>query len=162
MWLCRELEIRMSEERRLQSDTPETVDDFERLVRRSPNSSFFWLKFMEFMLTQSDVEQARSIAERYLTWNFMIIWRFIVEAIRFSCCNRWFKCLIIFLNGILLVYCASRVCLTLMHNTVPYHKVVAFGLPAFRCFFLKHVGKNYFFEIWPGSLQCRLKSCVTF
>lgn len=62
----RELEIRMSEERRLQNDVPETVDDFEKLVRSSPNSSFFWIKYMEFMLTQADVEKARSIAERAL------------------------------------------------------------------------------------------------
>lgn len=45
---------------------PETVDDFEKLVRSSPNSSFFWIKYMEFMLAQADVEKARSIAERYL------------------------------------------------------------------------------------------------
>ncbi|KAI0529621.1 hypothetical protein KFK09_002175 [Dendrobium nobile] len=62
----RELEIRLSEERRLQNDIPETVDDFEKLVRSSPNSSFFWIKYMEYMLAQADVEKARSIAERAL------------------------------------------------------------------------------------------------
>ncbi|XP_020589547.1 rRNA biogenesis protein RRP5 isoform X2 [Phalaenopsis equestris] len=62
----RELEIRLSEERRLQNDMPETVDDYEKLVRSSPNSSFYWIKYMEFMLAQADVQKARSVAERAL------------------------------------------------------------------------------------------------
>lgn len=62
----RELEISAYEERCLQNDVPQTVDDFEKLVRSSPNSSFFWIKYMEFMLGQADAEKARSIAERAL------------------------------------------------------------------------------------------------
>ncbi|KAG0449474.1 hypothetical protein HPP92_027288, partial [Vanilla planifolia] len=62
----RELEIHASEERLLQNNTPQTVDDFEKLVRSSPNSSFFWIKYMEFMLAQAAVEKARSVAERAL------------------------------------------------------------------------------------------------
>ncbi|KAK8960422.1 hypothetical protein KSP40_PGU014000 [Platanthera guangdongensis] len=62
----RELEIRAYEERCLQNDVPQTVDDFEKLVRSSPNSSFFWIKYMEFVLGETNVEKARSIAERAL------------------------------------------------------------------------------------------------
>lgn len=61
----RELEIRAAEERLLVNDAPKTPDEFERLVRSSPNSSFVWLKYMAFMLSLADVEKARSIAERY-------------------------------------------------------------------------------------------------
>lgn len=60
----REAEICASEERRLQQDVPRTEDEFERLVRSSPNSSFLWIKYMAFMLSLADVEKARSIAER--------------------------------------------------------------------------------------------------
>ncbi|KAK8947319.1 hypothetical protein KSP39_PZI006890 [Platanthera zijinensis] len=62
----RELEIRAYEERCLQNDVPQTVDDFEKLVRSSPNSSFFWIKYMEFVLGETNIEKARSIAERAL------------------------------------------------------------------------------------------------
>ncbi|PKA45582.1 30S ribosomal protein S1, chloroplastic [Apostasia shenzhenica] len=62
----REREIRASEEKYLRNGGPETVDDFEKLVRSSPNSSFSWIKYMEFMLAQADVQKARSIAERAL------------------------------------------------------------------------------------------------
>ncbi|CAA6662870.1 unnamed protein product [Spirodela intermedia] len=62
----REAEISASEQRRLQQDVPRTEDEFERLVRSSPNSSFLWIKYMAFMLSLADVEKARSIAERAL------------------------------------------------------------------------------------------------
>ncbi|KAJ0089046.1 hypothetical protein Patl1_32885 [Pistacia atlantica] len=62
----RELEIRAAEERLLEKDAPKTPDEFERLVRSSPNSSFVWIKYMAFMLSLADVEKARSIAERAL------------------------------------------------------------------------------------------------
>ncbi|KAH9737718.1 rRNA biogenesis protein RRP5 [Citrus sinensis] len=61
----REQEIRAAEERLLEKDAPRTPDEFERLVRSSPNSSFVWIKYMAFMLSMADVEKARSIAERY-------------------------------------------------------------------------------------------------
>lgn len=63
--LHRELEISASEERNLQKDIPKTADEFEKLVRSSPNSSFVWIKYMAFMLSLADIEKARSIAERY-------------------------------------------------------------------------------------------------
>ncbi|KAK2985370.1 hypothetical protein RJ640_029327 [Escallonia rubra] len=62
----REREIRAAEERLLEKDIPRTADEFEKLVRSSPNSSFVWIKYMAFMLSLADVEKARSIAERAL------------------------------------------------------------------------------------------------
>ncbi|KAK9266592.1 hypothetical protein L1049_021657 [Liquidambar formosana] len=67
----REREIRAAEERQLEKVIPRTADEFEKLVRSSPNSSFVWIKYMAFMLSLADVEKARSIAERALrTINF--------------------------------------------------------------------------------------------
>lgn len=62
----REQEIRAAEERLLEKDIPKSTDEFEKLVRSSPNSSFIWIKYMAFMLSLADVEKARSIAERAL------------------------------------------------------------------------------------------------
>ncbi|KAI4332058.1 hypothetical protein L6164_016997 [Bauhinia variegata] len=62
----REKEIRAAEERLLEQDVPRTADEFEKLVRSSPNSSFIWIKYMDFMISLADVEKARSIAERAL------------------------------------------------------------------------------------------------
>ncbi|KDP21906.1 hypothetical protein JCGZ_03044 [Jatropha curcas] len=67
----REEEIRAAEERLLEKDIPRTAEEFEKLVRSSPNSSFIWIKYMAFMLNLADIEKARSIAERALrTINF--------------------------------------------------------------------------------------------
>ncbi|KAI5671713.1 hypothetical protein M9H77_12077 [Catharanthus roseus] len=62
----REREIRVAEQRLLEKDIPRNADEFEKLVRGSPNSSFVWIKYMAFMLSLADVEKARSIAERAL------------------------------------------------------------------------------------------------
>ncbi|TYJ18682.1 hypothetical protein E1A91_A09G140100v1 [Gossypium mustelinum] len=62
----REREIRAAEERQLEKDVPRTTDEFEKLVRSSPNSSFVWIKYMAFMLNSADIEKARAIAERAL------------------------------------------------------------------------------------------------
>ncbi|KAL1543005.1 rRNA biogenesis protein rrp5 [Salvia divinorum] len=62
----RELEIRAAEERLLEKDIPRSADEFEKLIRSSPNSSFVWIKYMAFMLSLADIERARSIAERAL------------------------------------------------------------------------------------------------
>ncbi|XP_016442839.2 rRNA biogenesis protein RRP5 [Nicotiana tabacum] len=62
----REQEIRAAEERLLEKDIPRDEDEFEKLVRSSPNSSFVWIKYMAFVLSLADVEKARSIAERAL------------------------------------------------------------------------------------------------
>ncbi|CAK9319362.1 unnamed protein product [Citrullus colocynthis] len=62
----REKEVRAAEERLLQNHLPTTVDEFEKLVRSSPNSSYVWIKYMAFVLSMADVEKARAIAERAL------------------------------------------------------------------------------------------------
>ncbi|KAL2326887.1 hypothetical protein Fmac_020314 [Flemingia macrophylla] len=64
--LYREKQIRAAEERLLEEDVPRTADEFEKLIRSSPNSSFIWIKYMDFMVSMADVEKARSIAERAL------------------------------------------------------------------------------------------------
>ncbi|KMZ61801.1 30S ribosomal protein S1 [Zostera marina] len=62
----RELQVSASEERLLENDVPRTSDEFEKLVRTSPDSSFVWIKYMAFLLSLADVEKARSVAERAL------------------------------------------------------------------------------------------------
>ncbi|KAI4350685.1 hypothetical protein L6164_005115 [Bauhinia variegata] len=69
----REKEIRAAEERLLEQDVPRTADEFEKLVRSSPNSSFIWIKYMNFMISLADVEKARSIAERYQLIHYCFI-----------------------------------------------------------------------------------------
>ncbi|CAA0842788.1 Unknown protein [Striga hermonthica] len=64
----REREIRAAEERLLEKDIPRSADEFEKLIRSSPNSSFIWIKYMAFMLSLADIEKARSIAERALQY----------------------------------------------------------------------------------------------
>ncbi|KAL0316910.1 UNVERIFIED_CONTAM: rRNA biogenesis protein RRP5, partial [Sesamum radiatum] len=59
----REQEIRTAEERLLEKDIPRNADDFEKLIRSSPNSSFIWIKYMAYMLSLADIEKARSVAE---------------------------------------------------------------------------------------------------
>merc|ERR1712216_655547 len=50
---------------------PTSADEFERLLVGSPNSSLIWIQYMSFQTAQSEVDQARSIAERALeTINF--------------------------------------------------------------------------------------------
>ncbi|KAF7804182.1 rRNA biogenesis protein RRP5 [Senna tora] len=63
----REKEIRAAEERLLEEDIPRTADEFEKMVRSSPNSSFIWIKYMDFMISMADVEKARAIAESICT-----------------------------------------------------------------------------------------------
>jgi rRNA biogenesis protein RRP5 len=61
----KEAAIARAEAARLQGDSaPETVEDFERLVLSSPNSSFVWIKYMAFMLSLTEVDKARAVAER--------------------------------------------------------------------------------------------------
>lgn len=62
----KEQEIMAAEQRLLERDIPRTTDEFEKVVRSSPNSSFVWIKYMQFMLSMADVEGARSVAERAL------------------------------------------------------------------------------------------------
>lgn len=68
--LHREKQIRIAEERLLEEDVPRTADEFEKLVRTSPNSSFIWIKYMDFVISLADIEKARSIAERLILKNY--------------------------------------------------------------------------------------------
>ncbi|XP_071827468.1 protein RRP5 homolog isoform X2 [Apostichopus japonicus] len=45
---------------------PETIDDFDRMVTTSPNSSIVWIRYMAFHLDAGDVEKARAVAEKAL------------------------------------------------------------------------------------------------
>jgi hypothetical protein len=54
------------EERALQKGVPRTPDEFDKLVRGSPDSSFVWINYMAFLVDLGEVEKARSVAERYV------------------------------------------------------------------------------------------------
>jgi len=45
---------------------PQSVDDFERLLMGSPNSSMLWIQYMAFQTAQVELDQARAVAERAL------------------------------------------------------------------------------------------------
>ncbi|XP_059646446.1 rRNA biogenesis protein RRP5 [Cornus florida] len=67
----REQEISAAEERQREIHIPSSADEFEKLVRSSPNNSFVWTKYAEFMVSLADIEKAHSILERALkTINF--------------------------------------------------------------------------------------------
>ena len=48
----------------LDSNGPQSVADFERLLLGQPNSSYLWLSYMAFHLQSGDVGKARGVAER--------------------------------------------------------------------------------------------------
>lgn len=48
----------------LQTRTPESTTDFERLLLGSPNSSFLWIQYMSFQLQISEIDKAREIGRR--------------------------------------------------------------------------------------------------
>ncbi|KAJ2842755.1 rRNA biogenesis protein rrp5, partial [Coemansia brasiliensis] len=50
----------------LSEQAPRSANDFERLVIGSPDSSFVWIQFMTYYLSQSEIDQAREVAERAL------------------------------------------------------------------------------------------------
>lgn len=55
----------------LQTKTPESNMDFERVLLGSPNSSYLWIQYMSFQLQLSEIDKAREIAQRALkTINF--------------------------------------------------------------------------------------------
>ncbi|TQD85713.1 hypothetical protein C1H46_028765 [Malus baccata] len=68
----REHEIRSAEERLLANDIPRTNEEYEKLVRTSPNSNFVWIKYMQFVLSTTNVEKARSIAESSTDYLFSV------------------------------------------------------------------------------------------
>lgn len=55
----------------MQTRTPESNADFERLLLGSPNSSYLWIQYMSFQIQLSEIEKAREIARRaFKTINF--------------------------------------------------------------------------------------------
>ncbi|KAI0461667.1 hypothetical protein LJB42_004739 [Komagataella kurtzmanii] len=50
----------------LNTRTPQSVSDFERLLIGNPDSSILWMNYMSFQLQLSEIEKAREIAERAL------------------------------------------------------------------------------------------------
>ena len=55
----------------MQTKTPESTSDFERVLLGSPNSSYLWIQYMSFQLQVAEIEKAREIAKRALdTINF--------------------------------------------------------------------------------------------
>lgn len=68
----KEKEIRKREEELASADhTPNSADQFDRLVLGSPDSSLVWVQYMAFHLQATEVERARAIAKRAVkTINF--------------------------------------------------------------------------------------------
>lgn len=63
----REKAIEEAEARLLDSDhAPSCADDYERLLFSSPNSSFWWIKYMAHLLSLGEVDGARTVAQRAL------------------------------------------------------------------------------------------------
>ncbi|XP_059157358.1 protein RRP5 homolog [Physella acuta] len=46
--------------------TPQSANDFEKLVLQSPNSSLIWLRFMAFHIELGEIDKARTVAEKAL------------------------------------------------------------------------------------------------
>nr|KAF7435982.1 hypothetical protein H0235_004173 [Vespula pensylvanica] len=67
----KEREIREREEALASNQMPNSVDQFDRLVLASPDSSLVWLQYMAYHLQATEVEKARAIARRAIkTINF--------------------------------------------------------------------------------------------
>ena len=47
-------------------ESPETTDEFERLVMAQPDVSFVWVKYMAFLISLGDIPGARAVVERAL------------------------------------------------------------------------------------------------
>lgn len=61
-----EAEVRKAEKAKLEDAKPGSTDDHERLVLENPNSSWFWIQYMAFLLGMAEVAKAREVAERAL------------------------------------------------------------------------------------------------
>lgn len=67
----KEREIREREEALASCQVPQTVDQFDRLVLSSPDSSLVWMQYMAYHLQATEIDKARSVARRALkTINF--------------------------------------------------------------------------------------------
>ncbi|XP_078040689.1 ribosomal RNA Processing 5 [Augochlora pura] len=67
----KEREIRQREEANASNQLPNSVDEFDRLVLASPDSSIIWLQYMAYHLQTTEIEKARAVARRAVkTINF--------------------------------------------------------------------------------------------
>ncbi|KAI2190089.1 rRNA biogenesis protein rrp5 [Ophidiomyces ophidiicola] len=62
----RKAEIQIDRTGDLDTNGPQTVADYERLLLGDPDSSLLWLKYMAFHLELGEVDRAREISERAL------------------------------------------------------------------------------------------------
>jgi len=63
-----EAETAAKEQEKLEEPSmPQSVDEFERLLVGSPNSSLLWIQYMSFLTAQVELNQARVIAQRALS-----------------------------------------------------------------------------------------------
>lgn len=60
----RRAEIKIDKTGDLDTNGPQSIADFERLLMGQPNSSVLWLTYMAFQLQSSELDRAREIAER--------------------------------------------------------------------------------------------------
>lgn len=60
----KEREIRQREEALASNQLPNSVDQFDRLVLASPDSSIIWLQYMAYHLQSTEIEKARAVARR--------------------------------------------------------------------------------------------------
>lgn len=60
------MQVRRAEKAKLMDAPPGSIDDFERLVLQSANSSRLWIMYMAFLLSMQEVGKAREVAERAL------------------------------------------------------------------------------------------------
>ncbi|XP_015118084.1 protein RRP5 homolog [Diachasma alloeum] len=67
----KETEIREKEEELASNQVPNSVEQFNRLILASPDSSFVWLQYMAYHLQSTEIEKARAVAAQALkTINF--------------------------------------------------------------------------------------------
>ncbi|XP_036148690.1 protein RRP5 homolog isoform X2 [Monomorium pharaonis] len=67
----KEREIRQREEALASNQAPNSVDQFDRLVLSSPDSSLVWLQYIAYHLQATEIDKARAVARRAIkTINF--------------------------------------------------------------------------------------------
>lgn len=67
----KEREIRQREEALASSQAPNSIDQFDRLILSSPDSSLVWLQYMAYHLQATEIDKARTVARRAIkTINF--------------------------------------------------------------------------------------------
>lgn len=63
----REKEVRAAEQARAQGGAdPKSAEEFDSALLAAPDSSFLWIKYLAFLISQHEVDLARAVAERAL------------------------------------------------------------------------------------------------